>query len=79
MFNKAQWRWRDMKPKLDEIKLAEGMTAAEWLRTQPEKWQSVATDAIYECLNQKWPITGLSIQMMARRLMKEGNAERALN
>ncbi len=68
-----------MKPKLDEIKLVEGMTAAEWLQTLSKEWQSVATDAIYECLNQKWPITDMSIMMMARRLLKEGNAGRALN
>jgi hypothetical protein len=44
-----------------------------------ELYRSIATSAIYECLNQKWPLIDMSIQMMARRLMKEGNAERALN
>ncbi len=64
-----------MKPDLKEIKLLNGVSAAEWLLTQPEKYRSVATSAIYECLNRKWPLVGISIQMIAREIIREGRTE----
>lgn len=55
-----------MEKDLNKIKLITGKTAAEFLKTVPQEYQSAAAEAIYECLNRKWPLIDGSIQMITR-------------
>lgn len=55
-----------MEKDLNKIKLLTGEIAAEFLKTVPKEYQSAATEAIYECLNRKWPLIDASIQMITR-------------
>jgi hypothetical protein len=57
-----------MEKDLNKIKMHSGKTAAEWLKTQPEEWRSIETEAIYECLNRGITLDTFSIQRMARAL-----------
>lgn len=59
---------------LNKILMEDGReTAAEWLKTQPERWHSLATEAIYECLKKGWPLHDGNIQSTAREIDAKRN------
>lgn len=54
---------------IDELLMSDGVTtAAEWLQTQPEGWRKIETDAIYECLRNRWMLHEANIQCAAREI-----------
>ena len=57
---------KPMEKDPNKIKLINGKTAAEFLKTVPEEYQSAATKAIFECLRRNWPLMSASIQMITR-------------
>ena len=58
-----------MEKDLNKIMMSNGkQTAAEWLKTQPEKYWEEATEAIHECLKRGWALHSGHIQMIAREL-----------
>ena len=57
---------KPMEKDPNKIKLINGKTAAEFLKTVPEEYQSAATKAIFECLRKNWPLMSASIQMITR-------------
>lgn len=59
---------------LNKLLMSDGKeTAQEWLMTQPERWRSLATEAIYECLKKGWPLHEGNIQMTAREIDAKRN------
>lgn len=60
---------KPMEKDLNKIKLLTGETAAEFLKTVPEEYQSAATEAIYECLHRNWPLIDATIQMITRDIV----------
>ena len=47
--------------------------ASEWLRTQPEAWREIETEALHECMKRGWSLTAFHIQMIAREIDAERN------
>ncbi len=59
-----------METDLNKIVLLIGKTAAEYLKTRPEKYRSVETEAIFKCLNQNLPLFDGMIQETARAISR---------
>lgn len=59
-----------MKEDLNKIILTDGMTAAEYIASQPASWRSAETSAIFECLRRGWPLHKANIQCMAREMFR---------
>ncbi len=54
------------KISLEDIRLTDGTTAADYLASQPASRRSTETSAIFECLKRGWPLHKANIQCMAR-------------
>ena len=65
-----------MEKDLNKIKLLTGKTAAEYLKTRPEEYRSVETEAIFMCLNQNLPLIDMCIQRIAREINRSKRSEK---
>lgn len=63
-----------MEEKLSTIYLRNGKSALQYIMSLSEKYRQIATEAIFECLKQGYPLNDMEITGKAREMLRKRNA-----